>query len=622
MVSSPEQSVTSPGSAPGSVFAAPAAPDAAPGSAQQRRIQWAPNYSSFIDLNQHPDAIWRDAVEGGGSEGAQGTNAGWYTVNRGGTGSEGYTPDSYNYIGDSAGDNYWALKDAGQWDLSDPNSSTWKYLQAKAGDIGDPMQDINAFYYGLENSGLGQAAWNRNEQGRQQVEDAYREALSQLDPEFVDQFVPLVGQATDNYWTVDKQHENQGVWKDIDDAAVSGRDIIMQTPLGAALAAFTGGLLAPMLGGGAAGAMGAGAITGGAGAALRGGNFGDVLKGAGQGGLSAYGGSEIPGGDAVGGVQVAQVPDEGMLGNAIPAFSTPGSTQFNPEGLPISSTPAMTNFAAGEGMLPVFQAPASTFPLVPTFNDLTDAGLDSMDTQNRDALEAGDMKAPAEATAPSSGIDPRYAKIANTLIGLLGNGDSETGTPEDAPTQQPGQDATSYSQDLAKYLQLDANEMAQLGLQPGSQEYMDYIVQQADAEIARIAGDMDLNAEDLQEQFHTKTDSELLQLQRALYVRGQLDLMMGSGTYTDPFTGIDEEVVAPGDAQFNPSVGAFQRGVARSTDTLAGLSGEEASSFLNDLLGRDTDLFGMNAARASEMERAKLEENDEVRRRRRGMLQY
>jgi hypothetical protein len=113
----------------------------------------------------------------------------------------------------------------------------------------------------------------------------------------------------------------------------------------------------------------------------------------------------------------------------------------------------------------------------------------------------------------------------------------------------------------------------------------------------------------------TKTDEELLQLQRALYVRGQMDQRMGSGTYEDPATGYNEEVI--GEGMFNPGTAAYQRGVARNVGELAASSDPQA--YLNRWLGRDADFYGMQGKADARFEQAKLEENDSLRKRR-GML--
>lgn len=229
---------------------------------------------------------------------------------------------------------------------------------------------------------------------------------------------------------------------------------------------------------------------------------------------------------------------------------------------------------------------------------------------------AGTMAPPPSDTqqpAQKQYVTPQQiTKIANTIDQLL-NKDAGT-PPADAPQRQEGQSDEQYAQQLVQYLNLDADAMAAQGLQPGSPEYLKYIEDQADTVIQQILGD-DANSEDLAAALRDKTDEQLQQLQRALFVRGQIDLMMGSGTYTDPLSGMPEDVVGQG--MFDPNVAAFQRGRARDVQTLAGMQGDDARNFLNTLLNRDFDPFGMQAQADARYQQA-LKEDDEHRRR--GML--
>lgn len=622
-------------SATSAVASAPPAPDAT-----ERRVQWSPDHSSFIDLNQYPSAIWRDAQEGGGSEGAPSTRAGWYTFTPGDTGSEGSTPGRYDYITNENGwtdagpnnPNYWTLKDAGLWDLSDPNSDAWQYLQAKAGNVGDPLQDPTALWWALENAGAGNSIWaGRTPEGAAQYGNTLREMLGDIPPEYVDLFVPAAQQTLDNYWTVSKQAENQGLAKDIDDVAVVYRDMFTQTPLGAALMAYLGPVLAGAYGGGTGGMIASGATLGAGNAALQGGDLSAVLRGGAQGGLQAYGGGQLAGGTPtgaggpdvmvadtnVGGGDFFPTSDTGML----PMSSMPGSVQFDANGVPISSKPAMTSLTPEGGVVPISTVPTvtldPTLALPPLDPQMSDEDLAKLDLQNQQALEAGDTPPPAPADATSG---PRWDKIAArigaTLVGMTG--DDPQSDPQ-APHRVEGQSDTEYAQQLVDYLGLDAQSMADQGLVPGSQEYYDYIMQQADTVIQQITEGMDVDADDISAQLRTKSDQELQQLQRALYVRGQLDLLVGSGQYVDPFTGQSQDISSPDGEQFNPSVAAFQRGRAADVQGLAGMLPQDAMGRLQELLGRNTDLFGMEKAARDRYEQAKLE--DDLRRRR-GMLSY
>lgn len=597
--------------APAAASATTAAPVAPAAGAEQRRIQWAPDNSTYVDLNQYPNALWRDANPGGGSEGAPGSAAGFYTPDSydGGDVHHGELIRPFQSVQGFGGDmqydampSYAQLKSEGQWDLSSLDSPIWGYLSSKGG--GDATQDVGALYRGLLNSGVDGGLW-RGDMGSGTIEGAQfnrpyfendmRAALADLPPELRDLLVPAFGQAHQDY------QANIDDSTTLRDVINVGREMIALPPVTAALTAMGGGPLASMLGGGVAGTVGAGAAFGAAGAYNAGGNIG---KGAIQGGLSAYGGSELPGAD---------VAD---AGSAVPFSSTPGSTTFDVNGVPTSSTPAMTRFSAGAGTPPVFSGQTGAFTpgMLGDFNTLD---LDKQDALNRAALEAGDNPAPADSVpatkSPIPSIDPRtLAKVANAVIGMVGEA-------KDAPQRQQGQNDADYSKDLAQYLSLDADAMAQLGLTPGTQEYYDYIMQQADQVIQQIAGDVDVNGDDLAAQFRGKTQAELEQLQRALYVRGQLDLLTGSGQHTDPFTGVSQDVVAPGTGMFNPSVGAFERGKAGDVNTLRGMGGQEGFDYLQQLLGRKSDLFGMDRAAQDRFEQAKLEDD---MRRRRGMLSY
>lgn len=250
--------------------------------------------------------------------------------------------------------------------------------------------------------------------------------------------------------------------------------------------------------------------------------------------------------------------------------------------------------------------------------NLTTQAVSTIDAANRAAPESGD-------TPPASNITgadlQRYMQISQTVDGLLG------GAP-DAPQRAEGQSDEQYADSLVTYLGVDAATMAEQGLTPGTPEYYEYIMAQSDAIIQQILGegyddgtlaDEDVDADELSAALRDKTDAELQQLQRALFVRGQMDVLMGSGQYEDPFTGEGEDVIAPEGMLVNPSTAAYHRGLARSTDQLAGLRGGEAVDFLNDRIGRDVDLFGMQGAADARFEQAKLEDDE---RRRRGMLSY
>jgi hypothetical protein len=287
-----------------------------------------------------------------------------------------------------------------------------------------------------------------------------------------------------------------------------------------------------------------------------------------------------------------------------PAGATPMTGEFPmPAAIPVSSAEQAASTFGTPASLPGYDAVYGGMLAL-------DPALAEEDAANRDALEAGDVP-PAEPTVTGEQLQG-YAKAAQKLYDLLGDA-------EGAPQRAEGQSDGEYSQQLAEYMSLDAQEMADAGLQPGTPEYMEYIMAQADAVIAQALEGVDVDAADLASQLRGKTEAEMQQLQRALFVRGQMGQLMGTGTYSDPFTGAEQEVV--GDGMFNPAIGAYQRGRAQDVENLAGMGGGEALSFLDSLIGRQGDPFGMQAsadARAAQ-DRLRLPE-DEMLRRRRGMF--
>jgi hypothetical protein len=225
-------------------------------------------------------------------------------------------------------------------------------------------------------------------------------------------------------------------------------------------------------------------------------------------------------------------------------------------------------------------------------------------------LEAGDTP-PAEPTIAPETVK-RYAKVAQTLYKML---DSEApGMPDDAPQRAEDVTDEQYAEQLVEYANLDAEAMAAQGFVPGTPQYYDHIMGQMDSVINQVLEGMDVDSADLANQLRTKTDEELRALERALFIRGQMEQLMGSGTYTDPATGLDEEVI--GDGMFNPGRGAYQRGLARNVNDLGRLRGADARKFLGDLTSRDVDFFGMQG-RADEraLDEQYLLEDDLKRRR-------
>lgn len=186
----------------------------------------------------------------------------------------------------------------------------------------------------------------------------------------------------------------------------------------------------------------------------------------------------------------------------------------------------------------------------------------------------------------------QFAKYARVLAQM----NDDEGEPQDAPRRQEGQDDAQYSQTLAQYANLDAQAMADAGLTPGTPEYYEYIMKQMDSIISQITDGLDPDDATLSDRLRAKTREELDSLERALYVRGQIGQLMGSGRYTDPFTGIGEDVIAPEGRTFQPGVAAYHRGLARSADEIAAMRPQEARRFLGGMLDRNPDLYGMEAS--------------------------
>jgi len=135
-----------------------------------------------------------------------------------------------------------------------------------------------------------------------------------------------------------------------------------------------------------------------------------------------------------------------------------------------------------------------------------------------------------------------------------------------------------------------------------------------------MAGGINVDAADIEQQLRGKTSAELTALRRALFVRGQLDLLMGSGTYTDPFTGIAENIITNG-RQVQPGVAAYHRGLGRTIGDFSNLSPVRRQQAIGDFLGRDADLYGMQArSDARDEQAAQAQALFEDMKRRRGMF--
>jgi hypothetical protein len=238
--------------------------------------------------------------------------------------------------------------------------------------------------------------------------------------------------------------------------------------------------------------------------------------------------------------------------------------------------------------------------------------------------EAAPEAAPAEQQAITGKDVQKYAKIAEQALKVY---NAMNGGEVREPPTAPAEDATPeeqavYQERLVAYLGLDPVAMAEAGLTPGTPEYLRYIQEQTDAIIAQVLEGVDVDAEDLSEQLSAKREDELENLLRALHLRGALGLSVGSGEYEDPFTSTRETVVVPEGKKVQPHVAAWQRGLARSAEELAGMRGQEAKKYAGGMLERDPDIFNLRARQDARRLQERIAQSEEFdsdgRKRRRG----
>lgn len=440
------------------------------------------------------------------------------------------------------------------------------------------------------------------------------------------------------------------------------------------MAAITLALLSYMTGGvtgGIAGAAGAspavagaagGAAAGGATTAVQGGSGKDVLTSAGLGALGGAAGGSVAdsslgtrtatgavtgagrqylsgGGSAndyltaasrgaVGGAAASE--GKGMLPGDMSEFDQSqnpvqigGTSTPNPE---IYSLPAdrFNPASAGPMSLP---GPGMALPTNPLDQLLAGvaAPTGAAPSETEKAPPAGE---PAAAPPPRSETDAqiqKYAKMAQTIDKLYQtlNGPGGSTPRFEMPPRQEGQTDQEYfgqvGQSAVQYLGLDAATMRQAGLIPGSPQYIDYILQQADKIIEQVFADPTAldgqSPEEIQKAVRDLNDRDAQQLIRALYVRGTLGQMTTSADQTDPFTGISEDTgMLSGDQVQGPEA-ARQRGFARFVESLAG---SDPRAALSGMLGRNVDLYGMQGnadERASQERLAEILAEEERRKR-------
>lgn len=643
------------------------------GSPEKRAIKWAPDYSSYIFEDEAPaGTFWRDAIAPDAWNN-DGMAAGWYTP--GGMSDLGeYTPGQRVYAFDDArGENtfgpthtgrdmptYAELQAAGFGDWSDPVFRA--HMTARAGGK-DPFTDpaamaeaLMSLWQGSETDSLGigygydtlarqnSGLTTGQYLGRQQGDFAYNELKSQGAPEeYAAAMRDGINQYQIDYEQARRKAEHDGftLGGGAKDALASFGQILSLPPIQAMLAAMTLGGTSALAEGAKAGATAA--TDAAAAEALAAGiapEAGALFSGL---DAAALGGADLVGA----GLEGAGMLGVGAAGAAAPAIG--GGEVLNLFG-PTSymSQPSFLAAGGGEaalgatGVLPPHAIiPGDALGTMINLQELTGTnsfteaaqvmGFDSADDLMRmlpdiapDAFAAG-----AAATAEPGVFDQlqqsyeqakpyvdKFQQVAKTVDSLTG------GPAADAPVRSEGMDDAAYSQELILYMGLSPEQILAAGYEPGTREYYNYVLEQADSIIMQILGEVGdtADAEELSAALRTKSAAELQDLQRALYVRGQMGTLMGSGEYTDPFSG--QEVDVLGSGMFNPGEGAYGAGLASDVDTLAQLGSTDpnaARAFLQELLGRNPDLYGMQARQDAALERAKLEGGE---RKRRGMFSF
>ena len=180
-------------------------------------------------------------------------------------------------------------------------------------------------------------------------------------------------------------------------------------------------------------------------------------------------------------------------------------------------------------------------------------------------------------------------------------------------------EALGISFDNAQY---DEGGKLVLYMNPGSKGYFDYLMAQTDKVIERVLGGDETDEGKLIESLRGKRDEEIADLYRALNVRGILGSVQSGSEAINPFTGQKEQFnVMPGEQAANPLAG-YLAGLASEGRQLAGLRGGAAENFVQSLMNRRTDLFGMQEQADKQLQDAiQAQALEEEMRRRRGMLE-
>jgi hypothetical protein len=307
----------------------------------------------------------------------------------------------------------------------------------------------------------------------------------------------------------------------------------------------------------------------------------------------------------------------GVQRGMLPVRSTIGGTTTDPLTGLTSSSPAMTTFESADGN--IAEAPATTayeslYPQEAAALSALQASQltpeeEAADAENKEALEEGDALTNEPEALVTEQDMAKYLKVAKTVYEMFGEGSG--------PQRQEGQTDEQYVEELAQYIEVDLSPeaMAELGLEPGTDAYYQYIMDQADAIIEATVGG--LEGEELSAALRNMTEEEIAKLQRALYVRGQMDSMVQAGsTQIDPVTGEAVQVGVEGGEMVNTGEAAYQSGLAQD------VMGLEDMDDIYALLGRNFDPYGMQRSADARMKLARDTEtqDEEMRLRRRGML--
>jgi len=253
--------------------------------------------------------------------------------------------------------------------------------------------------------------------------------------------------------------------------------------------------------------------------------------------------------------------------------------------------------------------------------------------------QATDEEADEEQQAAAPAEKTNYAGVVKSIYSAYQSltGKDLPPVPEySPPARREGQDEAEYHEELASSLSdylgvtgvdLSPDALRDAGVTPGTPQYLEYILAQIDGIIESIVGvDVSVllegeSTEDLQGAIRGKTDAEMQQLLRALHSRGALDSMSAAPRAVDPFTGLMQELGLADGEMVNPAIAAYQRGIAGFGEGLLdSVSGADARGKIGELLGRNPDLFNLQARRdARRMQELLYQMQDDDERKRRGL---